>query len=62
MQEVVQYEATYGSQFWIEISIAVAIYIYTNLSFATNGHRLHLKRGGEIYKTYCFVLEKSLEK
>ena len=40
MQEVVQYEASYGSRFPIVISVVAAIYIYTNISFATNGNRL----------------------
>lgn len=55
MQEVVQYEASYGSLFWVVIFVAACIYIYTNISFATNGNRLNLKRGGDIYKTYCSV-------
>ena len=49
MQEVVQYEASYGSRFPIVIVVAAAIYIYTNISFATNGNRLNLVRGGDIY-------------
>ena len=53
MQEVVQYEASYGSQFLIVIAVAAAIYIYTNLSFATNGNRMHIEHGGDIYKVYC---------
>lgn len=62
MQEVVQYEASYGAQFWIVILVAAAIYIYTNLSFSTNGYRLHLKRGGDIYEIYCGVFGKKLGK
>lgn len=56
MQEVLQYEASYGSLFPVVIFVAAAIYIYTNLSFATNGNRLKLQRGGDIYKVYfsCF--------
>ncbi len=53
MQEVMQYEASYGSRFWIVILVAALIYVYTNLSFAINGHRAKLKDGGEIYKVYC---------
>lgn len=53
MQEVVQYEASYGSRFLIVIAVAAVIYIYTNLSFATNGNRLNLKHGGDIYRVYC---------
>lgn len=53
MQEVVQYEASYGSQFLIVIAVAAAIYIYTNLFFATNGNRMHIEHGGDIYKVYC---------
>ena len=37
MQEVMQYEASYGSQFWIVIAVAAAIYLYTNWSFTVNG-------------------------
>lgn len=37
----------------IVIIVAAVIYIYTNLSFAGNGNRLHIERGGEIYKVYC---------
>lgn len=53
MQEVVQYEASYGSRFLVVIAVAAAIYIYTNLSFATNGNKLHLEHGGDIYRVYC---------
>ncbi len=53
MQEVLQYEASYGSLFWVVIFVTAAIYIYTNLSFASNGSRLGLARGGDIYKAYC---------
>lgn len=56
MQEVLQYEASYGSAFWIVILVAAIIYIYTNISFSTNGHRLKLKRGSDIYIVYCSVL------
>lgn len=53
MQEVMQYEASYGSSFWIVIVVAAIIYVYTNLSFISNGHRLKLSRGGDIYRAYC---------
>lgn len=53
LQEVVQYEASYGSKFPIVIFVVVAIYLYTNFSFATNGNRLNLERGGDIYTHYC---------
>lgn len=59
MQEVVQYEASYGSRFPIVIVVAAAIYIYTNISFATNGNRLNLVRGGDIYAVYCGVFGKN---
>lgn len=55
MQEVVQYEASYGSLFPLVILVAAIIYVYTNISFATNGNRLKLDRGGDIYETYCRV-------
>lgn len=53
MQEVMQYEASYGSLFMVVIAVAAIIYVYTNLSFATNGNRLQIARGGDIYKHYC---------
>lgn len=53
MQEVMQYEASYGSSFWIVILVAAIIYVYTNLSFVSNGHRLKLSKGGDIYRVYC---------
>lgn len=53
MQEVMQYEASYGRRFWIVLLVAAAVYIYTNLSFANNGSRYSLKKGGDIYKVYC---------
>ena len=53
MQEVMQYEASYGSLFPVVILVAAAIYVYTNLSFATNGNRLQIARGGDIYEKYC---------
>lgn len=53
MQEVMQYEASYGRRFWVVIAVAAAIYVYTNVSFVNNGNRVQLKRGGDIYQTYC---------
>ncbi len=53
MQEVMQYEASYGSLFWVVIAVAAIIYVYTNISFVNNGHRAQLVRGGDIYQTYC---------
>lgn len=53
MQELMQYDAAFGSTFWISVLVAAAIYIYTNLSFTSNGNRVGLKRGGDIYKVYC---------
>ncbi len=53
MQEVMQYEASYGSLFWVVIVVAALIYVYTNLSFVNNGNRLKLKNGGDIYEAYC---------
>ncbi len=53
MQEVMQYEASYGSQFLVVIVVAAAIYVYTNISFASNGNRMQLTKGGDIYKVYC---------
>lgn len=56
MQELVQYEASYGSRFPLVIAVTALIYVYTNLSFAANGHRLQLTRGGDIYRVYGSVL------
>lgn len=53
MQEVMQYEASYGSRFWQVILVTAVIYIYTNISFATNGNANRIKRGGEIFSIYC---------
>lgn len=52
MQEIAQYEVSYGRRFWVVILVTVIIYLYTNVSFATNGSRNQIKRGGEIYKVY----------
>lgn len=52
MQEIMQYNVSYGSQFIIVAIVAIGIYIYTNLSFATNGARMKLARGGDIYRVY----------
>ena len=53
MQEVMQYDASYGSLFGIVIAVCIVIYVYTNLSFTSNGNRLQLQRGGDIYRHYC---------
>ena len=53
MQEVMQYEASYGSLFLVVIAVAAAIYVYTNLSFSTNGNRSHLTTGSDIFTLYC---------
>ena len=62
MQEVVQYEVAYGSLFPIVILVTAIIYVYTNVSFATNGHRLNLQRGGEIYEIYGGIFGKKFGK
>lgn len=56
LQEVVQYDASYGSKFPIVIFVVVVVYVYTNFSFATNGNRLKLERGGDIYEHYCGIV------
>lgn len=53
MQEVMQYEASYGSRFFVVIIIAALIYVYTNFSFISNGYRKKIKNGCDIYKLYC---------
>ena len=53
MQEVLQYEASYGSLFWVVIAVTAVVYLYTNLSFSANGAKEKLDRGGDIYKVYC---------
>lgn len=60
MQEIVQYEVSYGSKFWVVILVTVMIYVYTNVSFATNGNRNKIKRGGEIYKIYFGVFGEKI--
>ena len=62
MQEVMQYEASYGSKFIIVIAVTAIIYIYTNFSFATNGSRLCVTRGGDIYGIYCEIFGKRVGK
>lgn len=62
MQEVIQYEAAYGSMFPVVILVAAVIYVYTNISFATNGNRLSLERGGKIYEIYCGIFGKKIGK
>ena len=56
MQELVQYYASYGSSFPLIVLFTAAVYIYTNISFAANGNKLKLKRGGDIFGVYCGVL------
>ncbi len=53
MQEVMQYEVSYGSRFWQVILVAALIYLYTNISFTSNGNRQGIERGGEIFSLYC---------
>ena len=53
MQEVMQYEVSYGSLFWVVVLVTAVIYVYTNLSFAANGAREKVSRGGDIYVVYC---------
>lgn len=53
MQEVMQYDVSYGILFPVVIGVCLLVYLYTNLSFTTNGNRLKLERGGDIYKSYC---------
>ena len=43
MQEVIQYEASYGSEFLVIIIVAAGIYIFTNLSFASTGNRTSIE-------------------
>lgn len=62
MQEVVQYDASYGSLFPVVILVIAIIYIYTNISFAINGNRLKITRGGDIYGVYCGVFGKKFGK
>lgn len=53
MQEVMQYEASYGRRFGLVIMTAALIYIYTDISFAVNGNRFHLEHGTDIFQHYC---------
>ena len=42
MQEVVQYEASYGSLFWVVVLVVACIYVYT--SNGVQGVQTRLKR------------------
>lgn len=53
MQELLQYEASYGSQFIVVIAVTALIYIFTNLSFAHNGKKNISTKEKSIYKVYC---------
>ena len=52
MREVLRYEASYGSLFWVVIAVMAAIYPYTNLPFSANGVKSKLGRGGDICKVH----------
>lgn len=62
MQEVLQYETSYGSKFPIVIIVAAIIYVYTNISFATNGNALNLSRGNDIYEVYFAIFGRNVGK
>ncbi len=53
MQEFMQYNVSYGSQFWIATAMAAIIYAYTNRSFVINGNKYQTLNGGDIYAVYC---------
>lgn len=53
MQEIFQYQGSYGSEFWIVILVEAIIFTYTCVSFVVNSKRVTLMRGGDIYKVYC---------
>lgn len=53
MQEIMQFQASYGSLFFVVVIVAALIYIYTSWSFTINGSRERLTRGGDIYQVYC---------
>lgn len=62
MQEVMQYEASYGSEFWVVIAVCAVIYVYTNLSFISNacpllwtGIRVISTDGTKLYKILIIV-------
>lgn len=61
MQEVVQYDASYGSMFPVVILVTAIIYIYTNLSFATMVIALDLNEAGRFTGYTVVALEISLE-
>ena len=56
MQELMQYDVAYGSQFWIVVLVSGLIYLYTNWSFIGNGNRLNITRGGEWCLLGCYGL------
>lgn len=53
MQEILQYEVSYGSKFWVVILVSALIYLYTNFSFALNAKQDRIEKGGDIYNVYC---------
>ena len=53
MQEVMQYNASYGSKHWIVVAVCALIFIYTNLSFATNGAKFSLEKGTDVFYVYA---------
>lgn len=62
MQEIMQYEVSYGSQFPLVILITLLIYLYTNFSFAINAGYLKLAKGTNIYDVYCGIFGKKYGK
>lgn len=53
MQEIMQYNASYGSRHWIVVAVCAVIFIYTNLSFIMNGSIYKLEKGTDVYNIYC---------
>lgn len=53
MQEVVQYNASYGSRHWIVVASCAIMFIYTNWSFITNGSKYQLHRGTDVFYVYA---------
>lgn len=62
MQEIMQYEVSYGSQFPLVILITLLIYLYTNFSFAIHARYLKLAKGTNIYDVYCEIFGKNMGK
>ncbi len=52
MQEIMQYDVSYGSGFILSILAAALVFAYTNISFTSNANRHKIEHGNDIYLIY----------